>query len=393
MFNADINIGTFDEWKQFRAKDLDTIVDPMVFRAADIFLRGSSTASETLPIGNSKEIWQALSGDISSVQAFFDQLILADRLPLIDYGITFDSALSYDIPWVCQIVNEELQDRVIYTVHVHDQVSKQARVSAMAAMKNRPEPSPELRKGIIDQMTALDFTWRPDLPDLDPLPSASEDDFKLARFLYGGLIFSAFCQMSGSSHVLQGNRGRLLTSLAIDLPCATKEQEESLLAELNRRIQLQPEYREIRIESLSSFLPLLLKSDPKSPLGLLDSAKKLRSDAMITEYRDWRRELLHDWVDKGRIREENEKKIMRVAQKIRDRFRLDQRLDLEFGIDPNLAVSIKTQVPVGPIWGWILENLGGRRYMKVLANMTAAGREYPQGLGRDLEKIWNKPDL
>jgi hypothetical protein len=391
--NADIQIEKLDQWKQFRANNLDTIVDPMVFRAADIFLRGRTNARETLPIGDAEKIWQALSTDLNSVQAFFDQLLLNDRLPLIDYGITFDSALNYDTPWVCQTVNEALEFQVVYTVHVSGEASQSARDAATAAMNKRPEPSPELRKSVTNQLNALDFAWRPDLDAFQQqFPNLTEDDLKLARFLYGGLIFSAFCQMSGSSHVLQGNRGRLSTSLAIDMPFSTKDKEGKLLAELNRRIRKQPEYKKIHIESLSSFLPLLLAADPKSPLELLRSAKKYRSKKIVTDYRNWRRDLLRNWVDKGQIKEADEKKIMRVAEKIRSRFNLDKRFDLEVGIDPEMKVSAKTSVPAGRIWGWTLENLGGQRYLKVLANMAAAGREYPQGLKTNLKTLWDAAD-
>ena len=34
-----------------------------------------------------------MSDNIGSVLAFFDALVLSEKLPVIDYGITFDSAM------------------------------------------------------------------------------------------------------------------------------------------------------------------------------------------------------------------------------------------------------------------------------------------------------------
>jgi hypothetical protein len=141
---ADVKIETMDQWQEFRAKDLDTIVDSMVFRAGDIFLRGRQVACQTLT-KDAKTIWDALSRDIGSVQGFFDQIILADRLPLIDYGITYDSALNYptyDSPRVCKVVNEVLDDQVVHTVHVSGDPSKRARESALEAMVTRRRQRP-----------------------------------------------------------------------------------------------------------------------------------------------------------------------------------------------------------------------------------------------------------
>jgi hypothetical protein len=230
--DADIKISKPNEWAQLRAKDLNAIVDPMVFRAGDIFLRGHRTATDTLTTKDPEAIWKALSKDLQSVQAFFDQIILADRLPLIDYGTTFDSALNYyDSPRVCQVVNEELQDQFVYTVHVHDEASASARDAALEAMTMRPGVSSELRSEIVDQLDVVDYEWRPYLGRLED--GLSEDELKLARFVYGGLLFNAFCQMSGGTHVLQGQRGRLATAFAVNLPFDTAEPEKELLEELN----------------------------------------------------------------------------------------------------------------------------------------------------------------
>ena len=53
---ANIEIEKPEDWLQFHGDNLDTIVDPMVFRSADIFFRGRTGAHDTLPVGDSEEI-------------------------------------------------------------------------------------------------------------------------------------------------------------------------------------------------------------------------------------------------------------------------------------------------------------------------------------------------
>jgi len=58
---------------------------------------------------------------------------VANCLPPIDYGITFDSTLRYDSPWIVNQVNEVLADRVVMTVHVHGDVQDGSRERARRA--------------------------------------------------------------------------------------------------------------------------------------------------------------------------------------------------------------------------------------------------------------------
>ena len=102
VMKADIEVNTIQEWSVFREQGLDAIVDPIIFRAGDVFMRGLSGAREVLPDSDGKAVWAALSKDLTGLTSFFDQLGLSDDLPLIDYGVAFDSALQYDVPWVAR---------------------------------------------------------------------------------------------------------------------------------------------------------------------------------------------------------------------------------------------------------------------------------------------------
>jgi hypothetical protein len=50
--------------------------------------------------------------------------------------------------------------------------------------------------------------------------------------------------------------------------------------------------------------------------------------------------------------------------------------------------GIKVPVPIGRIWGWILEKLPGHRYVKVLTRLKLVEHQYPK-FERHLQKIWS----
>jgi hypothetical protein len=396
MLNSspDIVIAKSGDWQQFRDNKLDVIVDPMVYRAADIFLRGHSLAADTLPIGDSDEIWTALSSDIGSLTSFFDQIVLADQLPLIDYGITFDSALGYDVPWICRVVNENLEERVIHNVHVCGEASAIARAAAMAELPSRPPATEQVQAQVRRHLDVLNYQW---LPQLDVLGDLPEGDLTVARFLYGGLIFSAFSQVSGSAHVLQPERWRLLTAMSIGASSAAEESEQELVTELDRRIHANPQFADLHMASFPPFLPyLLLTTNPLTPLDLLRGAKKLRNDSLIKEYRQWRGDLMRNWLDRGLIEERHEAEIKRILTAIQKRLDVDKSIDVELGIGANVGekgigvdAGIKVPVPAGRIWGWILEQLPGRRYLKVLRRLKLAERQYAH-MDRELKTVWDR---
>lgn len=387
--HADLLVATPDDWQRFRDQHLNVIADPMVFRAADVFLRGRMGAASSLPIGDPEAIWSALTGDLGSLTTFFDQIILAERLPLIDYGITFDSTLRYDSPWVGRIINEALEEQVVVTVHIHGQVSADARNAALAALPGRPRATSQLENDVRHELTALDYQWR---PDLGVLGAQGED--VLSRFLYGGLVFGAFAQMSGASHVLQPKRWRLMTAMALGTPSAAYAEEASLVAEIDRRIQTNPQYKDIKLASLPPLLPYMLSKEPRGPTELLRVAKELRADAQIKEYRGWRSRLLRNWVDRGLIEESSERDINRVVRALHQRFRggpaVDVKAEVGVGVSEKgvgITAGLSIPISVDRIWGWISDGLPGHRYMKVLTRLKITEHQYA-AMDRHLRTVW-----
>ena len=381
---ADIDIDSATQWGMFSEQKLQVILDPMIFRFGDVFVGGGGSQTETA--------WAALSTDLTSLTTFFDQLILCERLPLIDYGVTFDSALGYDSSSLAQRINTALDEKVVHTVHVHDSASAQAREAALAALQTRSPAPPELVRSIFAELGALDYSWNPDLGQLQNLP---EEELKLARFAYGGLMFSAFSQLSGSMQVLQPKRSRLLTALSLATASASYKYEDELFAALDRRVEKSPDLREIGFASLPSFVPYLLREkNPKTPQQLLEEVRHQRRKPAVREYRKWRDELQDDWVQRGLIKSQNERALRRVAERLRDEFAVNRTVDLEIGAGAQIGTTgvgidagVSVPIPVDRIWGWILEQLPGHRYIKLLTRLRLAKNEY-EHLDRHLYTLW-----
>src|SRR5207249_559492 len=135
----------------------DIIVDPMVFRSADIFLRGEKRAQDALPGKTINEIWTALNENVGSLIAFFDALILYERLLIIDYGITFESQIGFDQDELYRRVNEAAADKVLVAVHVVAPASQEAKNSALTLLRERPKIPAALGKSILQEMSAFDY--------------------------------------------------------------------------------------------------------------------------------------------------------------------------------------------------------------------------------------------
>jgi len=205
--------------------------------------------------------------------------------------------------------------------------------------------------------------------------------------------------MSDSSHVLQPRRWQLLTAASIGATSALKDEEE-LVAELDRRIQEDQYYKNVHFGLLPSFLAYLLSLEPRSPLDLLSKAKKLRKDPEIDKYRMFRTKILQNWVKQGSIDPDDEKGIKQAALEIHNKLKVDKQFEVGCDFGPKIGwekdgfkgigidAALKIPVPIGRIWGWILENLPGGRYIKVLTRLKLAQHQYPK-FERYLREIWS----
>ena len=392
MQDPDIVICAASDWNSFHNGPPELIIDPMIFRSADVYLRGRQGVEQTLPGKNPDEVWSALSANIGSLTTFFDALILAERLPIIDYGITFDSQIGFEQHDLYQRCNQAAGERTLVSVHVMAPVYTDAKDAVLEALNTRPPMPDELTNSIQQEMSAFDYGWQPDLSALESLPE-DERQLVLLRFLFGGLLFGGYAQMTGAGHLIQPKRSRLYLAAALSAPSAAYSHERELQEELNKVVQQTEGMQNglIQVDALPSFLPYLLAKDPRSLDELLRAALALRKNSALKDYRAWRKQLIQDWRDKGRIDRASERTVQQMTQAVLRELRPSGGATLDFGVSGGLTgvgLDVGFPIPIGRLWGWVLSQLPGHRYTKLLMRMHLATHEY-RWLDRHLAALWN----
>lgn len=393
----DITISSDLDWERLFELKMDSIVDPMILRVGDVFLRGKTGAMATLSEPDPAKILEALTGDVGSLTTFFDQLVLAEALPVIDYGTTFNKTLQYDTPWICQRVNQVFEESFLWDVHVQSSATENARTAALSQLPTCPRPAGELEATVRRHINALDYQWKPRLGHLEG--HYSDKQAEIQRFLYGGLVFSEFARASGAAHLLQPKRSQLSLALALNWPASQDRDEAALYAELKKRLAASPDVKDLAVQfaGLPSVLPYLISKagiDP-SPLQLLEGAKQLRASSPMKDYRAWRRELLSSWRERGTIKRGRERDIKRMLRAVNKELALGEPVDVEVSAEAGLEgialkPSIKGKVDVGQLWwGWVNPLIPGKRYTKLLTRMRIADYELARP-NAALEKIWVK---
>jgi hypothetical protein len=395
--NADLIVAKEADWVTFfEDQHLETIVDPMVYRTGQLFTEGAQSAG-----AQRDEIWQALSQNIGSLIAFFDALILNDQLPVIDYGFTFDTNAGFAVPKLMGLCNQA--EKVLVGVHVMQDAYTTAHTAAIAELSQRALPD-DLVQSIRQEMSAFDYGWAPRLWGSDMEVQLSEDELAVMRFAYGGLLFGAYAQLSGAQHLLQPKRSRLYLELSLPekVVSSARDDEEQLFAALRETapLSLGPDCEVIEFDALPSFLPYLLRDDPASPRQLLDNALRLRQRGDVIDYRAWRRRLIEDWRQKGRISADAERTVHELQEASNRLARANAEPTLPVKVSGTLVtiepkalkvklgdVGLETQVPLGQVRGWVLDQIPGRRYTKLLQRMQLAAHEY-RNLDRHLENLW-----
>jgi len=69
---------------------LDTVLDPMVVRCGELFLKGAGGAEDR------EKVWDLLNTNTHAVAMFFDSLVVDEKAPIFNYGHTFDMKLDFD---------------------------------------------------------------------------------------------------------------------------------------------------------------------------------------------------------------------------------------------------------------------------------------------------------
>ena len=393
-----IEINTSADWEKIRQEKLEVVVDPMVFRTADVFLRGAKGIARSQDLIHPGTMWSAISSNVGSLCTFFDTLILETRLPLYDYGSTFPADIATGKHTLIEACNEA--EEVLVSVSVQGQAYEEMKEAAVAVLHQLPQIPEALATDIHNELSAFDWEWRPDLW----LNENMEDSERrvLDAFQFGGILFSGYAQRTGCDHILQPKRARLY--LAASLGAERADDEKALFAELARLSNEAPPgvQRTGDLPAMPTFLPYLLKFDDKTPKDLLKRALKVRKKGIVNEYREWRKEVVDD-IEKGRVPTKRRKEIAQIAAAI------GRELKVENDNETKVSAKVGAKVAaVGPVampevgfelgiekqWnlsstlGWVLRNIPGYRYRKLLMRLVIAQREYTH-IDKHLHKIWN----
>lgn len=227
------------DWKALGELGADAVLDPVVVRTAHLFLLGRS--GTTRP----DEVWRSLKGNIGALATFVDAIVLRERIPVFNYGITYDVpghvSLSEDQRVVWRPEPAELLavcEEALTAVHIafkegpnqyqgeyFDLVAK----ADAQAREHAPLPSALVRE-VVSRLEAYDYRWEPrEIPANVPtnaltpaLQSYREELFgpdtdagTVRRYLTGCLIFSGFAQKLQGDHVVPPGWSRLYAAAAL----------------------------------------------------------------------------------------------------------------------------------------------------------------------------------
>ena len=396
--NATIEIKTDADWEKIRDEKLNVVVDPMVFRTADVFLRGAQGMAKSRELKHPATMWSAISSNIGSLCTFFDALILEKRLPMYDYAMTFPPDIETGRHTLIETCNAA--DEVLVSVSVQYQAYQEMKQAAIAVLHKLDQIPEMLAADIHNELSAFDWEWRPDL-----WPAENMEDSRkcvLEAFQFGGILFSGYAQRTGADHILQPKRARLY--LAASLGSQRADDEKALFAELTKLSNEESSgvQRTGDLPAMPTFLPYLLKFDDNTPQDLLKRALKLRGTGVVKEYRDWRKEVVDD-IEKGRVPTKLRKEIARIAAAIARELKVENDNETKISAKVGAKVAAVGPLPVPEVggevglekqWnlsetlGWFLRNLPGHRYRKLLMRLVIAQREYIH-IDKHLYKIWN----
>jgi hypothetical protein len=284
-----------EDWQRLRTVGgIRTVVDPMVFRTAELFFRGRAPAHAYGPGGelDPSTVWTALESNVDSLMTFVDCLVLNERLPMFDYGVTFRPDLDAGQLNLLDACNRN--GELLVAVTVLDRASRAKALETLAGQNPIPE---SVRNELLRHLAAYEWDWRLDLDtgahavSSEPLPARQ----RLDAFRYGGLLFSGYAQQLRGEHVMQPKRARLYLQGALAGVSPLETEVEAVFAGLLALARALPAglTRAHELPRIPTFLPYVLQdSGVKEPIDLLDRLLKLRDEKEVRAYRDWWLKLL-----------------------------------------------------------------------------------------------------
>jgi hypothetical protein len=356
----------------------DVIIDPLVLRYGEIFLGGRMAAGE-----RADAKWRAIANDVGGLLLFFDQIVLRERIPIFNYGDTFDMGLN-------------LSERVLARVNEHEGILVEADVqyspytlAKTAAIEQVKELFDEklelpdsLAAEVIRHLSVFEYDWN---PNVDALGLQSDKTRRLAAFLVGGLVFGAYAQQTGAPHVLQPKRSRLFTAVSLKSENASDMFESKLFGELASVVRAAG--GTVEDIPIVSFMPLLLSRGTVGETAgdLLERALAFRSLPAVRDYRSQMALLFAEWAGEGSISMETRKSVKRLTGRVARELGVAKdelwtakvnAAKLSTGGFPPIDASLDVREGTKRLWGWVFPGLINRGSRKLLTRATMAQSDY-----------------
>src|ERR1700752_578334 len=158
-----VTIKETSDWKkQLVAQGLNVVVDPMVFRSGELFLKGASG------VENPESVWSLLTANLHSISTFFDCLVLNEKIPVFNYGDTFDMHLNFDERMLTRINQFEA---VLYDVDVEFGTYQQVKAAALAELKKIYRGPGKIQytvvREILSELSAAEYQLKPNFGELE----------------------------------------------------------------------------------------------------------------------------------------------------------------------------------------------------------------------------------
>lgn len=395
--DSTIHVRDVDDWNRLIRRNLTTVVDPMVFRAGEIFLRGRSGqafgSSPAVPIKES-QAWDFLDKNLLALGFFFDALILNEQLPIFNYGDTFDVYLNFAERSFAALNDSD--QPALAPVNVHWDAYMPIKQRAIAVLRDRlrhqeqcggPWLPTKEAQAVVDELSQTEFQWDISMgADLEGL-LPTDLDRRLGRFLLGAMIFGEYADRMQSEHWLQPKRAGLFARAVGGGDAPSRESEQQLFEWLAQKFEL---------PALSCWQPTFLHHILAQAKSLNDVPKiinRLRGSGAVRDYRNWRSQALQEWRIKGGVEKRSLRTIERLKQVLTTR-------GPDFSGASDAAVAwietvtkvtpenvAKAVVKSAPLTSWILNALPGRRHVKLLADSAHAQGRYPH-IKRSVSHLW-----
>lgn len=358
------------------------VVDPLIVRCGEIFLRGAVGAYDQAAA------WDLLNKNIHALGTFFDRLILDDKIPVFNYADSFDMGQNFDSRTLSR-VNDS--GEILVDVDVGWSAYNQVKSAALADLKALYESGAarvdSAQAGsILGELTNSGYAW---YPQLEGIILPNDDERRLAAYILGGMVFGAYAQLAGADHLMQPKRSRLFIALSLQQD-TSRSAEDFLFSRLGELAG----HPTAELPYTPTFFPLLLNQSA-SPAEVLKNVWKLRKSGEVKDYRAWLNSALEDFRLNGHIPNERIQEVRGIAAAISRKLEGAPfpKVEIKTTIADVAAakvpgVGIDLTAPVRAAWGWTINQLPGKRHRKLLTRAVIADHDYVR-LDLRLGTVWN----